>query len=128
MLRGGSWINNPDNARASDRNRNNPNIRNNNVGFRLCCVSHVAPRPRMPACPVHYGRRGAARCSVMARRRPDRTGPAAGRSKKPQGHLLGLTAPRCPALAAPPRSGAAIRPEVAPLPPPSGLRVDTARR
>ena len=34
-LRGGSWINNRDNARAAYRNNNNPNNRNNNNGFRL---------------------------------------------------------------------------------------------
>ena len=37
VLRGGSWINNPDNARAANRNRNHPDNRNDNVGFRLCC-------------------------------------------------------------------------------------------
>ncbi|MDZ4768730.1 MAG: SUMF1/EgtB/PvdO family nonheme iron enzyme [Chloroflexota bacterium] len=35
VLRGGSWNNNQDNARASFRNRNNPNNRNNNIGFRV---------------------------------------------------------------------------------------------
>jgi hypothetical protein len=39
VLRGGSWNNNQDNARAADRNRNNPNNRNNNVGFRVVCSS-----------------------------------------------------------------------------------------
>jgi len=34
VLRGGSWINNQDNARCANRNRNNPENRNNNVGFR----------------------------------------------------------------------------------------------
>lgn len=41
MLRGGSWNNNQDNARATNRNNNHPNNRNNNIGFRLCCVSHI---------------------------------------------------------------------------------------
>ncbi|MFQ5627934.1 MAG: SUMF1/EgtB/PvdO family nonheme iron enzyme [bacterium] len=36
MLRGGSWNNNPNNMRCANRNRNNPNNRNNNIGFR--CV------------------------------------------------------------------------------------------
>lgn len=40
-LRGGSWNNNQDNARAVYRNNNNPNIRNNNIGFRLV----VRPTP-----------------------------------------------------------------------------------
>ncbi|MGE0103814.1 MAG: SUMF1/EgtB/PvdO family nonheme iron enzyme [Blastocatellales bacterium] len=40
-LRGGSWNNNQDNARAVYRNNNNPNIRNNNIGFRVV----VRPTP-----------------------------------------------------------------------------------
>jgi Sulfatase-modifying factor enzyme 1 len=39
VLRGGSWNNNQDNARSADRNRNNPNNRNNNIGFRVVCSS-----------------------------------------------------------------------------------------
>lgn len=34
-LRGGSWNNNHDNARVSNRNNNNPHNRNNNIGFRV---------------------------------------------------------------------------------------------
>ena len=33
-LRGGSWNNNPRNARVSNRNRNEPGNRNNNIGLR----------------------------------------------------------------------------------------------
>ena len=33
-LRGGSWNNNDNNVRASNRNNNAPTNRNNNVGFR----------------------------------------------------------------------------------------------
>ncbi|MCP4467210.1 MAG: SUMF1/EgtB/PvdO family nonheme iron enzyme [Halieaceae bacterium] len=40
-VRGGSWINNPDNARADNRNRNNPDNRNNNLGFRVLSASHI---------------------------------------------------------------------------------------
>jgi len=36
VLRGGSFNNNQDNARCADRNRNNPDNRNNNIGFRVC--------------------------------------------------------------------------------------------
>ncbi|UCD83478.1 MAG: SUMF1/EgtB/PvdO family nonheme iron enzyme [Deltaproteobacteria bacterium] len=36
-MRGGSWNNNPNNLRASNRNNNNPTNQNNNIGFR--CVS-----------------------------------------------------------------------------------------
>ena len=39
-LRGGSWINNQNNARAVYRNNNNPDNRNNNIGFRV--ASHVS--------------------------------------------------------------------------------------
>ena len=45
-LRGGSWNNNQDNARAVYRNDNNLNNRNNNVGLRL--VSVVRPTPLFP--------------------------------------------------------------------------------
>jgi len=45
VLRGGSWNNNQDNARSADRNRNNPNNRNNNIGFRVLCASHIFPVP-----------------------------------------------------------------------------------
>ena len=34
-VRGGGWNNNPDNARSANRNRNAPDNRNNNIGFRL---------------------------------------------------------------------------------------------
>ena len=35
VIRGGSWNNNPDNLRTSNRNRNTTDNRNNNLGFRL---------------------------------------------------------------------------------------------
>jgi hypothetical protein len=34
-LRGGSWNNNGNNCRSANRNNNNPDARNNNVGFRV---------------------------------------------------------------------------------------------
>ncbi|MDH7487098.1 MAG: SUMF1/EgtB/PvdO family nonheme iron enzyme [Anaerolineae bacterium] len=37
VVRGGSWNNNERNVRAANRDRNDPDNRNNNVGFR--CVS-----------------------------------------------------------------------------------------
>jgi hypothetical protein len=37
--RGGSWNNNPDNARVANRNNNSPSNRNNNLGFRLSSTS-----------------------------------------------------------------------------------------
>jgi hypothetical protein len=41
VVRGGSWNNNQHNARASVRNDNHPDNRNNNIGFRVVCVSHI---------------------------------------------------------------------------------------
>ncbi|NJN98787.1 MAG: SUMF1/EgtB/PvdO family nonheme iron enzyme [Anaerolineales bacterium] len=40
MLRGGSFNNNENNARCASRNRNNPDNRNNNIGFRVV-LSHI---------------------------------------------------------------------------------------
>ena len=40
MLRGGSWNNNARNCRSANRNRNEPDNRNNNVGFRVCLPLH----------------------------------------------------------------------------------------
>ncbi|MCL1491648.1 MAG: SUMF1/EgtB/PvdO family nonheme iron enzyme [Pseudanabaena sp. Salubria-1] len=34
-LRGGSWNNNDINCRSANRNRNNADKRNNNIGFRV---------------------------------------------------------------------------------------------
>lgn len=42
VLRGGSWNNNPRNVRVSNRNRNEPDNRNNNIGFR--CSREVGRR------------------------------------------------------------------------------------
>ncbi|WP_139218574.1 SUMF1/EgtB/PvdO family nonheme iron enzyme [Nitrosomonas aestuarii] len=35
VLRGGSWNNNARNVRSANRNRNEPDNRNNHIGFRL---------------------------------------------------------------------------------------------
>ncbi|MBN1479309.1 SUMF1/EgtB/PvdO family nonheme iron enzyme [candidate division KSB1 bacterium] len=40
VLRGGSWNNNENNLRVTNRNRNNPQNRNNNIGFR--CAQYFA--------------------------------------------------------------------------------------
>ena len=45
VLRGGSWINNQDNARAGNRNHNHPDNRNNNIGFRVVVCSHIRLQP-----------------------------------------------------------------------------------
>ena len=39
MNRGGSWNNNPENCRSTNRNNNTPTNRNNNLGFRLAISS-----------------------------------------------------------------------------------------
>ncbi len=39
MNRGGSWNNNARNCRASNRNNNEPDNRNNNLGFRLAAAA-----------------------------------------------------------------------------------------
>jgi formylglycine-generating enzyme required for sulfatase activity len=41
VVRGGSWNNNPNNARSATRNNNDPDNRNNNIGFRVLCSSHI---------------------------------------------------------------------------------------
>ncbi|TLU88034.1 MAG: hypothetical protein FDX21_01310 [Chlorobium sp.] len=38
VFRGGSWNNNAENCRSANRNRNTPDNRNNNIGFRLVFV------------------------------------------------------------------------------------------
>ena len=43
LLRGGSWINNPHNARAGFRNSNHPDNVNTNIGVRPGCFSPPAP-------------------------------------------------------------------------------------
>ena len=41
VLRGGSWNNNAENCRVSNRNNNNPDNRNNNNGFRIAHSSRL---------------------------------------------------------------------------------------
>jgi hypothetical protein len=41
VVRGGAWNNTIDNCRASYRNRNTPDNRNNNLGFRLVASGHI---------------------------------------------------------------------------------------
>ena len=41
VLRGGSWINNGRNCRSARRNMNQPDRRNNNIGFRLSLAQNV---------------------------------------------------------------------------------------
>lgn len=39
VIRGGSWNNNAQNLRSANRNNDNPENRNDNVGFRLVSTS-----------------------------------------------------------------------------------------
>ncbi|MBK7848429.1 MAG: SUMF1/EgtB/PvdO family nonheme iron enzyme [Zoogloea sp.] len=57
VVRGGSWINNSDNCRVAYRNRNTPDNRNNNLGFRVCCSPHIDPFPVGAVPPCMAGRR-----------------------------------------------------------------------
>ncbi len=56
--RGGSWINNPQNCRVSNRNNWNPDNRNNNIGFRLACAFQLRGMPdsfhRTDYCPARF--------------------------------------------------------------------------
>ncbi len=51
MIRGGSWLNDARNCRAANRNRNEPQNRNDNLGFRVA----AAPRAR-GGCPAGRNR------------------------------------------------------------------------
>lgn len=42
MLRGGAFNNNPENVRCAYRNDNNPDNRNNNIGFRVVVSTFFA--------------------------------------------------------------------------------------
>ncbi|MGH2504868.1 MAG: SUMF1/EgtB/PvdO family nonheme iron enzyme, partial [Ktedonobacterales bacterium] len=48
-LRGGSWNNDAENARAAYRNNNQPDNVNNNVGFRLARVPMTQDQSGWPA-------------------------------------------------------------------------------
>ncbi|MBX7168094.1 MAG: hypothetical protein K1X74_17290 [Pirellulales bacterium] len=65
MLRGGSWNNNARNCRSANRNRNMPDNRNNNMGFRVASTAGGASREG-PNLPVH-GPAGSASVQSKAR-------------------------------------------------------------
>ena len=97
-MRGGSWNNDQVNARASYRNNNAPDNRNNNVGLRVVRSSHIliplmaqpgrclciwllqacspAPLARavLPVLAADYGWRPEAKAIKMAQGSPARTG------------------------------------------------------
>jgi formylglycine-generating enzyme required for sulfatase activity len=45
VIRGGGWNNEPRNARSANRNRNAPENRNNNLGFRLARAQRTWQTP-----------------------------------------------------------------------------------
>ncbi|MBN1610412.1 MAG: SUMF1/EgtB/PvdO family nonheme iron enzyme [Polyangiaceae bacterium] len=47
VIRGGSWNNNADNLRATNRNNNTPTNRNNNIGLR-CAKTVTCPSQGLP--------------------------------------------------------------------------------
>ncbi|MEA2078589.1 MAG: SUMF1/EgtB/PvdO family nonheme iron enzyme, partial [Pseudomonadota bacterium] len=52
VVRGGSWNNTQGNARLGYRNNNDPDKRNNNLGFRVCRAFHIFTRLLMAVCVV----------------------------------------------------------------------------
>jgi len=48
VRRGGAYNNNQRNVRCAYRNRNNPNNRNNNIGFRVVVAHNFLLLPEMP--------------------------------------------------------------------------------
>jgi formylglycine-generating enzyme required for sulfatase activity len=47
--RGGSWNNDANNCRSANRNNNNPDNANNNIGFRAVVPPPAHPASRMAA-------------------------------------------------------------------------------
>lgn len=60
VIRGGSWNNKPENLRASNRNRNNADNRNNNIGFRLVQSARTVRFTRRPGAGLFMDRPGEA--------------------------------------------------------------------
>ncbi|MCF6153833.1 MAG: hypothetical protein E3K36_00975 [Candidatus Brocadia sp.] len=46
VVRGGSWNNEGNRCRCANRNRNNPDNRNNNIGFRCASTQILRGHPR----------------------------------------------------------------------------------
>ncbi|NUO09475.1 MAG: SUMF1/EgtB/PvdO family nonheme iron enzyme [Candidatus Brocadia sp.] len=42
VARGGGWNNNASNCRATNRNNDSPDIRNNNLGFRFASTGRIS--------------------------------------------------------------------------------------
>lgn len=64
VQRGGSWNNNQRNARCAYRNRNHPNNRNNNNGFRVALSTLLSRQQCDPAFRLgHRGMKNGGVCS-----------------------------------------------------------------
>ncbi|MCP4253060.1 MAG: SUMF1/EgtB/PvdO family nonheme iron enzyme [Candidatus Scalindua sp.] len=71
VLRGGSWNNNSDNCRCANRNNNEPNNRNNNVGFRCASTRVCGETLAQSRSPFLHGER---ECAVIESRPRSRVG------------------------------------------------------
>ena len=84
VLRGGSWNNNQRNVRVANRNRNDPDNRNNNVGFRCARLpSKGESRIRMSPVRGLCGRGMGGACLEGERRRPPSGDDVTGTSEVP---------------------------------------------
>ena len=82
VLRGGSFNNDPDNLRCSNRNNNHPDNRNNNVGFRVVCVAASARKVlARNARRMGEMRRGKPSCAASAKKPPKPPAPRPTRGK-----------------------------------------------
>lgn len=73
VLRGGSFNNTENNLRAANRNRNNPDNRNDNIGFRVVSSrSSTSPEPPVGRRALRAEAKNGGACSrpSPARRRP----------------------------------------------------------
>jgi hypothetical protein len=56
VIRGGSWNDHPRNCRPANRNRNTPENRNNNLGFRVAAALPARWIPRRTGPAAHLSR------------------------------------------------------------------------
>ena len=78
VVRGGSWNNNPDNLRSANRNRNNTDNRNNNLGFRVAARFHAGAGAITVAPGAHQASRAIHDEHGRAQGRPARPAPVLG--------------------------------------------------